>query len=231
MAISALVKSMLGSSAPKAKSGTSAMSGIAARSWNSSTEKASRPCRVVSSPFSSSTCSAKAVEDSESASPMKSACAKGSPSAMPITARTAAVTASCAVPSPKIAERMAHSRTGRSSSPITNSSITTPNSPKWRNSPDIVEGIERAEHVRPDDDAGGEIAEHRAHAQGCGRAARRWQQRPETPRLESIVPFPCPTLALAVLGSTLPLNPLAGSGEPCIRPSVPARGPGAMLGA
>jgi hypothetical protein len=32
--------------------------------------------------------------------------------------------------------------------------------------PHIVEGIERAEHVRPDDDAGGEIAEHRPHPQG-----------------------------------------------------------------
>ena len=32
---------------------------------------------------------------------------------------------------------------------------------------DIVQRVERAEHVRPDDDAGGEIAEHGAHAQGA----------------------------------------------------------------
>ncbi len=55
MANKALRKSMPDSAAPKAKNGTSAISGMAARSWNSSTEKASLPWRLVSSPFSSST--------------------------------------------------------------------------------------------------------------------------------------------------------------------------------
>ena len=126
---------MVGSAAPSANSGTSAISGIAARSWNSSTAKASRPWRVVSSPFSSSTCSANAVEDSDSARPMNKRLRQASPSAMPIAASTSEVAMSCAVPSPKIAERMAHSLTGRSSSPITNSSITTPNSPNCSTAP------------------------------------------------------------------------------------------------
>ena len=135
MAMTAVFTSMVGSAAPSANSGTSAISGIAARSWNSSTAKASLPCRVVSSPFSSSTCSANAVEDSDSARPMNKACARLSPSAMPIAASTSEVAISCAVPSPKIAERMAQSLTGRSSSPITNSSITTPNSPNCSTAP------------------------------------------------------------------------------------------------
>ena len=54
---------------------------------------------------------------------------------MPIAASTSEVAMSCAVPSPKIAERMAQSLTGRSSSPITNSSITTPNSPNCSTAP------------------------------------------------------------------------------------------------
>ena len=82
---------------------------------------------------------------------------------------------SCAVPSPKIAERMAQSLTGRSSSPITNSSITTPNSPNCSTALDVVQRVERPEHIRPDDDAGGEIAEHGAHAQGA--AERRGDRR------------------------------------------------------
>ena len=49
-----------------------------------------------------------------------------------LTAGNSDVPASWAVPKPKIAERMAQSLIGRSSSPITNSSSTTPNSPTCR---------------------------------------------------------------------------------------------------
>ena len=121
---------MAGSPAPSANSGTSAISGIAARSWNNNTEKASRPCRVESSFFSSSTWSAKAVDDSDRAKPMNSAWLKLSPRAMAMAASTTAVAVSCAAPRPKIAVRIDQSLTGRSSSPITNKSSTTPNSPK-----------------------------------------------------------------------------------------------------
>ena len=45
---------------------------MAARSWNSSTENPSLPWRVESSPFSSITCNANAVDDSASAAPANS---------------------------------------------------------------------------------------------------------------------------------------------------------------
>ncbi len=117
---------------PGANSGTSAMSGMAARSWNSKMEKATRPCLVLISPFSSSNCNANAVEDSDRASPMNTASRVARLSAKPMAASGIAVAMSWTVPSPKIVERMLHSRCGRSSSPITNSNITTPNSAKWR---------------------------------------------------------------------------------------------------
>ena len=46
----------LAPSMPPPSRGTSASIGIAARSWNSSTEKAARPCRAVSWPFSARVC-------------------------------------------------------------------------------------------------------------------------------------------------------------------------------
>ena len=52
---------------------------MAARSWNSSTAKPRRPWRSASSPFSSSTCRAKAVDDSDSARPAKSAVCQAKP--------------------------------------------------------------------------------------------------------------------------------------------------------
>ena len=51
--------------------------------------------------------------------------------------------------------------------------------------PHIVQRIEGSEHVRPDDDARGEIADHRAHAKeaaerrgngGCGKKHRHLNQ-------------------------------------------------------
>ena len=68
------------STAVVANSGAKAMSGIAARSWNSSTEKPRRPCRVARSPVSSITCRAKAVDDSASAKPANSAVCHEKPS-------------------------------------------------------------------------------------------------------------------------------------------------------
>jgi hypothetical protein len=73
----------------------------------------------------------------------------------------------------------------------------------------IVEGIEGAEHVRPDDDAGGEIAEHRAHAQGAaeGRGDGGCGQKHRD--LNQLCRFHDESLANAVLGSTQTANPLA----------------------
>ena len=106
------------------------MSGIAARSWNSRMEKAARPWRMVSSPFSARFCRANAVDDSASVSPIRTAGAGAMPSAQAAAASTAPVAATCAAPMPKIALRMVHSRFGCSSRPMMNSKRTTPNSAK-----------------------------------------------------------------------------------------------------
>ena len=73
-----------------ANSGTSAMSGIAERSWNSSTAKPKRPWRVLRSPVSSMTCRANAVEESASARPMKIAVSQAKPSTSAISASSSA---------------------------------------------------------------------------------------------------------------------------------------------
>jgi glutathione-regulated potassium-efflux system protein KefB len=56
-----------------------AIIGMAAMSWNRRMEKARRPCRAVNSPFSSRVCNAKAVDDSDRASPISSDGPKSSP--------------------------------------------------------------------------------------------------------------------------------------------------------
>ena len=115
-----------------ANSGVSAINGMATRSWNSSTANAMRPWRSASSPFSSSTCRAKAVDDSDSARPANAAAGQARPQARATRPSSIAVMATWAPPRPKMAARMAHSRLGRSSRPIRNSSSTTPNSAKCR---------------------------------------------------------------------------------------------------
>ncbi len=132
MALAAATSSMGCAAAPAvtANSPTRAIRGIAARSWNSSTANARRPWRRASSPFSSSTCRAKAVDESDSASPANRAACQARPNASAAAASAAPVSATCALPRPKIAERMAHRRRGRSSRPITNRSMMTPNSAK-----------------------------------------------------------------------------------------------------
>jgi hypothetical protein len=117
---------------PSANSGNSAISGIAARSWNSRIENAVRPCRAVSSFCSSSTCSAKAVDDSDRVRPISRAVRNGRPASTPSPASAAPVSATWAVPRPNTGTRMVHSRLGRNSRPMMNSSSTTPNSAKCR---------------------------------------------------------------------------------------------------
>ena len=134
MALSA-VKISIGATLPRAEtanSGVSAMSGMATRSWNSSTANAMRPWRSASSPFSSSTCRAKAVDDSDSARPANTAAGQARPTPTAMAASSSAVMATWAPPRPKMAARMAHRRLGRSSRPIRNNSSTTPNSAKCR---------------------------------------------------------------------------------------------------
>ncbi len=119
-----------GTSAPPS-SGTRATSGIKARSWNSSTAKASRPAGVPSRSRSASIGSTMAVEDMARPVPSTAAPAHAMPAVWASAASTAAHTATWAVPRPNTARRMTHRRCGRSSSPIRNSSMTTPSSDTW----------------------------------------------------------------------------------------------------
>ena len=76
-----------------------------------------------------------AVEDMASTSPTATASRQGRPRAIEAPAIAAAVTTTWAPPRPKITLRIDHSRAGRTSSPIRNSRMTTPNSAKVITSP------------------------------------------------------------------------------------------------
>jgi hypothetical protein len=110
------------------RNGTSAISGIAAMSWNSSTANAERPVGVGSSLRSVIAWIAIAVDESASARPATSAACHGRPSARKAAPRTTPHSAICIEPPPKTSLRMASSRRGSSSRPITNSIRTTPSS-------------------------------------------------------------------------------------------------------
>jgi hypothetical protein len=69
-----------------------------------------------------------AVEESESESAAISAARQGRPTARAPPNRSAAQAATCSAPPPNTLARMAQSRAGSSSRPITNSISTTPNS-------------------------------------------------------------------------------------------------------
>ena len=69
---------------------------------------------------------------------------------------------SCTLPQPKIGRRSAHRRRGSSSRPTRNSISTTPNSAKCSMS---CGSRDELQAPRPDDDAGGEVADDRAEAE------------------------------------------------------------------
>ena len=114
--------------APPASSGSSAIIGITAMSWNSSTANASRPWRAASWPRSASAVSTSAVDDSARPSPATVAARQSRPSASATPPSASEVSASCAPPRPNTARRITHSRRGSSSRPMMNNSSTTPNS-------------------------------------------------------------------------------------------------------
>ena len=112
------------------KSGSRAISGITARSWNSRIANARRPAGVDSSPRSPSHARTMAVDDIASPKPATAAAGHGRPSPCATSVTTVPVSTTCAPPSPNTGCRSAHSRDGSSSSPTRNSSSTTPNSAK-----------------------------------------------------------------------------------------------------
>ncbi len=111
-----------------ARIGTKAIRGMEARSWNSRTEKLSRPEARVNSPRSASKGRTMAVDDRASPKPSMAAPAHGAPVRWAMPENTAPVTSIWAEPSPNTERRMAQIRARRSSRPMMNSSIKTPSS-------------------------------------------------------------------------------------------------------
>ncbi len=121
--------SQIGSVLPcPARIGTRAISGTEDRSWNSSTEKLSRPDVRGSSLRSASMGRAMAVDDRASPNPRMVAPDQGAPAQCAATVNRAPVIAICAPPRPNTERRMAQTRETLSSSPMMNSNIRTPSS-------------------------------------------------------------------------------------------------------
>ena len=72
-----------------ANSGTSMNTNTTVKSWNRSTEKVARPCRLADSPLSASTCMATAVEENARPKPTMTAGGTARPHATAMAAPTA----------------------------------------------------------------------------------------------------------------------------------------------
>ena len=132
------------------------------------------PGRLCSSSSSASIGRTMAVEDIASPAPSTMAPVQATPARCASNASAAPLTATCAVPRPNTARRMTQSRRGRSSSPIRNSSITTPSEAidsiwsTWLTSPS-ADG--------PDGHPGQQIAQHAAQAEPPGQRHRDGRSR------------------------------------------------------
>ena len=136
--------------------------------------KLARPAGVPSRFSSANTWRTMAVEDIARARPITAARMGGSPSSTLAPVSAAAQVATCSAPRPNTSRRISHSRSSDSSSPIMNSSSTTPRSAiSWiapgspmvtRSSQGWVAG-QRAEAERADDDAHQHEAKGRAELQ------------------------------------------------------------------
>ena len=121
---------------------------------------AERPNWELSCPRSASSCSTSAVEDIDEAEADDE---RGLPGLLETEIAAApmptVVTSTCAEPKPKIDLRSTHSREGCSSRPMTNIRSTMPNSAMcW-----VVSTLaDQPQAGGTDDDAGREVAEHRA---------------------------------------------------------------------
>ena len=165
--------------ADTANSGVSAISGIATRSWNRSTANASRPCRSANSPFSSRICSAKAVDDRESARPANTAAGHTRPSAMAMAASTRAVMRDL---------RPAQAEDGRAHGPQALGAQLQADQEQQQHHAELgkvqdrahlVDRIDEAHPERPDQHADQQIAQHVADAQQLAQRRRHHRGREE----------------------------------------------------
>ena len=181
MALSA-ARISIGGAVPRAEtanSGVSAISGMATRSWNSSTAKAMRPWRSASSPFSSSTCRAKAVDDSDSARPANTAAGQARPKAMAMAAEqqrgdgdlgaAEAEDGGAHGPQPLGAQLQADQEQQQHHAELG----------KVQDRAHLVDGIDEAEPERADQHADQQVAQHVADAQQLGQRRRHHGSRQE----------------------------------------------------
>ena len=156
-----------------ASSGTSATSGMNARSWNSSTAKPSRPARRGQQLALGQHGQHDGGGRHRQPGAQHRRARPGDAGARCASAarRRAARRQSCAVPRPNTARRITHSRCGRSSSPIRNSSMTTPRLATWRSA---STSVTRRSPDGADRDAGHQVAEHAAEP---GAARQRHRDR------------------------------------------------------
>ena len=142
---------------------TTSSSGITARSWNSSTANDAWPPGVCSRFFSPSVARPIAVDDMATPMPATRPIASGWPSASGDRRHRGdgGHDLHAAEAEDRAAQRP-HALRRSSSSPIRNSSSTTPNS---ANSSTVFGSAIRPQSPRADRDAGDQVAEHRAEAE------------------------------------------------------------------
>lgn len=110
--------------------GISARMGMAATSWNSRMEKPAWPLGVRMRLRSAMTCRQMAVDDRARPMPAIRLTRQEKPKAQAARNSTPVQASICASPHPRMGRRSSHRRLGCSSSPITKSISTTPNSAK-----------------------------------------------------------------------------------------------------
>ena len=115
-------------SCPGARIATRARSGTIARSSSSRMETMRCPAGVETSPFSSSTCMAMAVEDRTKPMAATKATAGAKPASQRMAVSTAPQAQTWATPRPKISRRRLQRREGCISSPMMKRNMTTPSS-------------------------------------------------------------------------------------------------------
>ena len=142
-ALSRAKKRSFSSDSPPPSAGMTTKSGITARSWNSKTPKARRPCSLSSSRRSAKSLVIKAVDDMASAAPItnpvfQSASAGSNRviiqagSTMSMSTDKISVEPTCKAPRTKTCCRIDRNFARLNSSPSVNISNTTPSSPRWR---------------------------------------------------------------------------------------------------
>ena len=122
------IRTALKSRLPAAKAPANTRNGTNARSWNSSTLKATRPCVRLISDCSVSCWTRIAVELTATAPPSAAAASRSTPKAWNASEAHPATSSICTLPTPNTSRRIATMRGQENSKPRVNNRNTTPSS-------------------------------------------------------------------------------------------------------